>query len=274
VASFHTDVHEVRVRQPAKATRHMHFIEGDKEFESGFEYTDLAIFGGLNRNLTNAVFSNTISNLRVDNFETSNVTSAPNAGSKQAVPMSSGGLGDWNFYSTYFQSSVNAFGGPSGVIANLSSRQPSLTRSLLLMLHASKYTQLTSNPVAFLTGEWERAIQELHDAIHGPIEGGCEPPAKEAIASIERFVPIMQIFARFPEFEVNDDGSVTLRWKASEEPRSFVLRFGRRILSAVLSEPKSGPGFAQSLSLNSAPSTTEAEIMKLLLRQDLASLIK
>lgn len=117
---------------------------------------------------------------------------------------------------------------------------------------------------------WESSITHLWRTVRGEAEldDGEVAPTELTVKVIERLVPSLRRY-RVPDFGLNDDGSVALRWADPVRPRSFALHFGGERVSAVFSEPLEGPGFAQSFLLADAEA-----VLPVMARLKIADLIE
>lgn len=130
---------------------------------------------------------------------------------------------------------------------------------------ASAATSQVTNP-----DEWDLSISYLWRTIRGEVDLDDDEVAPTALTvrAIERLVPSLRRY-KLPDFGLNDDGSVAMRWADPVRPRSFALHFSGKRVSAVFSEPLEGPGFAESFLLANAEA-----LLPLMARLKIADLIE
>jgi hypothetical protein len=98
-------------------------------------------------------------------------------------------------------------------------------------------------------GEWAAAMREMQEALEAWDDAEDGRRADQAtVKLVEHIIPVIAGKAvRLPYIDLQDDGSIAMRWRKRHPARAAVFSVTATRVTAILSQPGSDLGFARSI---------------------------
>lgn len=97
-------------------------------------------------------------------------------------------------------------------------------------------------------GRWNRAMHDLRKAMESWEEDDGVQPEEASIRLLQQMIPVLQHRTRMPNIDLQDDGSIALRWRLPDPVRSACIKITPSRIAAIIADNGPDGGFAESIS--------------------------